>query len=145
VCHLPPKLPPASHRLGYRPRAHGRPVGARSLFFTGSVSLIGEHELARGAYLRTVPRSGNWGFYELAVHAMRADTPGALATLREIARGGARCQWRYYRDFDPNLASIRNEPEFKAVFADIERDMAQQRARLAARPKDAPLNLAGNQ
>ena len=36
--------------------------------------------------------------------------------------------WRYYRDFDPNLASIRNEPEFKAVFADIERDMAQQRA-----------------
>ena len=28
----------------------------------------------------------------------------------------------------PDLASIRNEPEFKAVFADIERDMAQQRA-----------------
>ena len=50
--------------------------------------------------------------------------------------------WRYYRDFDPNLASIRNEPEFKAIFADIERDMAQQRARLAARPKDAPLDLA---
>ena len=53
----------------------------------------------------------------------------------------ARPLWRYYRDFDPNLASIRNEPEFKAVFADIERDMAQQRARLAARPKDAPLEL----
>ena len=45
----------------------------------------------------------------------------------------------------PHLASIRNEPEFKAVFADIERDMAQQRARLAARPKDAPLDLAGKQ
>lgn len=26
--------------------------------------------------------------------------------------------------------------------ADIERDMAQQRARLAARPKDAPLELS---
>jgi hypothetical protein len=49
--------------------------------------------------------------------------------------------WRYCRDFDPALASIRNEPEFKAVFADIERDMARQRAELAARPKDAPLNL----
>ena len=47
-----------------------------------------------------------------------------------------------HRDFDPSLASIRNEPEFKAVFADIERDMARQRARLAARPKDAPLDLA---
>jgi hypothetical protein len=49
--------------------------------------------------------------------------------------------WRYDRDFDPNLASIRNEPEFKAVSADIERDMAQQRAALAARPKDSPLDL----
>ena len=48
----------------------------------------------------------------------------------------------YYRDFDPALASIRDEPEFKAVFADIERDMALQRARLAKRPKDAPLDLA---
>ena len=34
--------------------------------------------------------------------------------------------------------------EFKAVFADIEGDMAQQRARLAARPKDAPLELSAN-
>jgi hypothetical protein len=51
-------------------------------------------------------------------------------------------QWRYFRDHDPNLASIRNEPEFKAAFADIARDMAQQRARLAARPQDAPLDLA---
>jgi len=50
--------------------------------------------------------------------------------------------WRYYRDFEPTLASIRNEPEFKAIFADIERDMARQRAELAARPRDAPLDLA---
>ena len=66
----------------------------------------------------------------------------ALAALSEAQRAGWRRYWRYYRDFDPNLASIRNEPEFKAVFADIERDMARQRAALAARPKDAPLDLA---
>ena len=42
----------------------------------------------------------------------------------------------------PALASIRNGPEFKAIFADIEPDMAKQRAALAARPKDAPLDLA---
>ncbi len=66
----------------------------------------------------------------------------ALAALRDAEKAGWRGPfWRYYRDFEPNLASIRNEPEFKAVFADIERDMAQQRARLAARPKDAPLDL----
>jgi hypothetical protein len=49
--------------------------------------------------------------------------------------------WHYNRDFDPTLALIRDEPEFRAVFADIERDMARQRAELAQRPKDAPLDL----
>ena len=39
---------------------------------------------------------------------------------------------------------IRNEPEFKAIFGDIERDMAAQPARLAARPKDAPLSALAN-
>jgi hypothetical protein len=69
-----------------------------------------------------------------------ATKPHVLAALRQADMAGWRGPaWRYYRDFDPNLASIRNQPEFKAVFADIERDMAQQRARLAARPKDAAL------
>jgi hypothetical protein len=48
----------------------------------------------------------------------------------------------YFRDVELTLASIRDKPEFKAIFADIERDMAKQRAALAARPKDAPLDLA---
>jgi len=62
--------------------------------------------------------------------------------LREAEQVGWRGPfWRYYRDFDPNLASIRDEPEFKDVFADIEHDMARQRAELAKRPKDAPLDL----
>ena len=61
--------------------------------------------------------------------------------LREAEEAGYRFGWRYVRDLDPDLASIRNEPEFKAVFADIERDMARQRAELAARPKNAPLDL----
>ena len=65
----------------------------------------------------------------------------ALAALREAQKAGCRAWWRYYRDFDPALASIRNEPDFKAVFADIERDIAQQRAELAKNSKNAPLAL----
>ena len=61
--------------------------------------------------------------------------------MRAAEKAGWRGDWRYYRDFDPNLASLRDEPEFKAVFADIGRDMAAQRARLAARPTNAPLDL----
>ena len=45
------------------------------------------------------------------------------------------------RAIDPMLASIRDEPEFKAIFADIERDMARQRAELGKRPKGAPHDL----
>ena len=96
------------------------------------------------AYFRTIPRMSQgygYGISDVAIYALRGNTPKALARLREAEQAGWRGRWRYYRDFDPNLASIRNEPEFKAVFADIERDMAQQRARLAARPKDAPLEL----
>ena len=81
------------------------------------------------------------GVSDVAIHALRGETVMALAKLREAEQAGWRELWRYHRDFDPNLASIRNDPEFKAIFADIERDMAQQRARLAARPKDAPLEL----
>jgi TolB-like protein/Tfp pilus assembly protein PilF len=82
-------------------------------------------------------------FEEVSLHALRGDKAGALARLRAMRYGGW-WNWThaYHRDLNPNLASIRAEPEFKAVFADIERDMAQQRARLAARSKDAPLDLA---
>ena len=66
---------------------------------------------------------------DVAIHALRGDTIKALASLREAEQAGWRAWWRYDRDWNPKLASIRDEPEFKAVFADIERDMAQQRAR----------------
>ena len=95
--------------------------------------------------MRTIPRNGIWGlssgYTDARIYALRGEKVPALAALREAEHAGSRLFWRYYRDFDPNLASIRNEPEFKAVFANIERDMAQQRAALAARPKDAPLEL----
>jgi TolB-like protein/cytochrome c-type biogenesis protein CcmH/NrfG len=112
---------------------------------------MGENERAKvllsrtQTYLRTIPRlgSGGFGIQDVVIHTLRGETKVALARLREAEQAGWRDWWRYYRDLDPNLAAIRNEPEFKAVFADIERDMARQRAALAARPKDAPLPIAG--
>jgi TolB-like protein/Flp pilus assembly protein TadD len=92
-----------------------------------------------------MPRLGDFGYgiSDVQVHALRGDKVKALAALREAQSAGWRGPlWRYYRDFDPALDSIRNEPQFKAVFTDIERDMAKQRAALAARPKDAPLDVA---
>jgi TolB-like protein/Tfp pilus assembly protein PilF len=95
--------------------------------------------------IRSTQRMGwyGYGMLDVQIHALRGDKIRALAALREARTAGWRSfGWRYYRDFEPALASIRNEPEFIATFADIERDMARQRAALAARPKDAPLDLA---
>jgi tetratricopeptide (TPR) repeat protein len=94
--------------------------------------------------IRPLPRRGDgFGIADVQVLSLRAETGEALAALRNAEREGWRGPfWRYARDFDPALASIRDDPEFKAIFADIERDMARQRAELAARPKDAPLDPA---
>jgi TolB-like protein/Tfp pilus assembly protein PilF len=86
---------------------------------------------------------GGFGLADVQIHALRGEKSKALSALRDAVQAGWRGPvWRYYRDHDPELASIRDEPEFKAIFTDIERDMAKQRAALAARPKDAPLDIA---
>jgi tetratricopeptide (TPR) repeat protein len=100
------------------------------------------------AHVKTIARLGGLGFgiADVEVLALRGRKHEALAALRAAELAG----WRgglwplcYFRDSDPALASIRDEPEFKAVFADIARDMARQRAELAARSKDTPLALGG--
>ena len=92
-------------------------------------------------FIRTIPRLGSRATESPTCRSTpcAATSQGARSAARGEKAGWRGPFWRYYRDFDPNLASIRNEPEFKAIFADIERDMARQRAELAARPKDAPL------
>jgi hypothetical protein len=110
----------------------------RDMPLRGTPALLDASELAT----RSTPRLGflRYGVADAQIHDMRGDKAHGLAALREAEMAGWRGPaWRYYRDFDPNLASIRNEPEFNAAFAVIERDMAQQRARLAAQPKDAAL------
>jgi len=94
--------------------------------------------------IRRSPRMG-WFGYRIAdarIMAVRGQREAALSALRTAAAAGWRGPyWRYHRDFDAALDSVRQEPEFAAIFADIERDMARQRAELAKRPKDAPLDL----
>ena len=95
------------------------------------------------AVLRKMPQLGLFGYAptDAAVLALRGRKREALAALRADQQAGWRERWRYYRDVAPAFDSIRDDPEFKAIFADIERDMARQRAELAKRPKDAPLDL----
>jgi len=93
------------------------------------------------AWVLTNPRLGvrGYGIGDARIHVLRGQQREALAMLQQAERSGWRGPlWRYYRDFDPVLAPVRNDPEFKAAFAAIDRDMARQRAELAARPPGVP-------
>jgi TolB-like protein/Flp pilus assembly protein TadD len=96
--------------------------------------------------MKRTPRMSvmGYGVADAQIHALRGDRGAALAALREAAQAGWRREWRYYRDYDPAFTSIRQDPEFKAIFADIERDMARQRAALPARPAGAPNARTGS-
>jgi tetratricopeptide (TPR) repeat protein len=83
--------------------------------------------------IRQLPRLSmpGYGILDAQIHALRGDDAKALAALREAANAGWRGPfWRFYRDHDPAFDRIRNQPEFKAAFADIERDMTAQSAEL---------------
>jgi tetratricopeptide (TPR) repeat protein len=94
-------------------------------------------------HFRAIPRLGVFGsgYSNARILALRGEKAKALAALREAEQSGCRGFWRYYRDLDPALASIRDDPEFKAIFADVEREMARQHAALAAMPKSQPPGL----
>jgi TolB-like protein/cytochrome c-type biogenesis protein CcmH/NrfG len=59
-------------------------------------------------------------FTDAVLLALRGDSAGALGALRDAQQAGWRGPgWRYVRDSDPAFDSIRNRPEFKAVFDEI--------------------------
>lgn len=114
--------------------------------------LKGDGELERADLLldgcETVIQNGprmGWLGYRISdarILAVRGERRAALGALRAAELAGWRGPyWRHYRDFDAALESIRGEPGFAEIFASIERDMAVQRARLAERPPDAPLDF----
>ena len=95
--------------------------------------------------IRGLPRLGpkGYGVSDAQIFALRGQKGKALAALRAAEQAGWRGPyWRWWLSRDPGLDSVRNDPSFKAVFADIEGDMARQRAELATRPKDASMDLA---
>jgi len=108
---------------------------------TGDAELAVELLRLAETWVLSRPRRGprGYGISAARIRLLLGQQSEALAMLQQAQQSGWRGPyWRYYRDFDPVLAPVRNDPEFKAVFAAIERDMARQRAEMAARPPGVP-------
>ena len=85
-----------------------------------------------------------WYGYWLAIvriYAMQGKTDRALTALKEALDEVWHPYWWYYLEQDPSLDSIRNEPEFQAMLADVKAKMAEQLANVRAMEASGELTL----
>jgi adenylate cyclase len=82
--------------------------------------------------LRGKPRLSR-GIDDAYVCALRGDRAGAIRAIREAVKEGWRGPfWRIQLLYDRDLLALHGDPEFQAAVAEIRRDIAKQRAELAA-------------
>jgi TolB-like protein/tetratricopeptide (TPR) repeat protein len=84
------------------------------------------------AVIATKPRLGTGGYWvnDARIHAIQQRPEQALDALREAVDAGWRLHTWYYLDLDPNLEPIRGTPEFAAIDAIVEADLARQAERV---------------
>ncbi len=82
-----------------------------------------------------------WGhdIADVELHALRGEEEKALAALKARATAGMGYQWRWQLLYNPNLDSIRDTPEFAAIVAEIEADMAAQLERVREMERNGEL------
>jgi TolB-like protein/cytochrome c-type biogenesis protein CcmH/NrfG len=83
-------------------------------------------------YIQTLPRLGEagYGIADVEIYALQGDKQKALSALRQAIDEGWRTLWWYFLKRDLSLESLHGEPEFQAMIAEIETDMAAQLKRV---------------
>ena len=73
-------------------------------------------------------RVGFLGYWvsDVQILALQGKTDEAMTALRQAIDQGWRTDWRYFFYIDPNLDSIRDQPEFQVLLRQIKQDMAAQ-------------------
>jgi TolB-like protein/Tfp pilus assembly protein PilF len=102
-------------------------------------SLLSAAESEIPHWQQTEAFGSGYGFANVDLHALRGEKEKALAALREGAANGTRYMWRLQLLYNPNLDSIRDTPEFAAIVAEIEADMAEQLARVREMERNGEL------
>jgi tetratricopeptide (TPR) repeat protein len=92
-------------------------------------------------HIQTLPRLGGWGYFiaDVRIYALQGEKQKALAALRQAIDEGWRVSWWHFLKHDLSLESLHGEPEFQAMVAEIEADMAQQLARVREMERNGEL------
>ena len=82
--------------------------------------------------IESIPRlgDGHW-ITDVRIYALQQRPQLALDALREAIDDGWRVFAWYFFDHDPTLDSLRDEPEFQRMVAEVKADMANQARRVA--------------
>ena len=78
------------------------------------------------------PRLGYDGYKirDVEAHVLLGDKETALSLLRSAVNEGWRYSWRFATKNKSSLESLRNDPRFQAIVAELEAEMAMQLARV---------------
>jgi tetratricopeptide (TPR) repeat protein len=114
---------------------------ASVLFKTGEqerADLLLNRSLQR---IQTLPRLGPAGYAiaDVKIYALQGEKQKALSALRQAIDEGWRSLWWFYLKQDPILESLHDEPEYRAMVAEIEADMAEQLARVREMERNGEL------
>ncbi len=124
-----------------------KPSGASSIDLALISSKTGEQQradrLLEGSlqYIQKIPRLSlfGYGIADVQIYTLQGDKQKALSALRRAIDEGWRNFWWYYLKHDPNLESLHDEPEFQAMVAEIEADMAAQLERVREMERNGEL------
>jgi hypothetical protein len=85
--------------------------------------------------IRNVPRLGLFGYgsAEADIYALQGKSAEALSALRLAIDDGWWLHWRFWTELNPNLDSVRNEPEYGTLIGELESKMAAQLALVQTR------------
>jgi tetratricopeptide (TPR) repeat protein len=73
---------------------------------------------------------GGFGISDVEIYALLGDKEKALSTFATAVEEGWRFSWRINTEANDNLASLRNDPRYQAIVADLETDIAAQLERV---------------
>jgi TolB-like protein/Tfp pilus assembly protein PilF len=92
-------------------------------------------------FIQNRPRFGElgYGIADVEIYALQGNKRKALSALRQAIDEGWRYLWWYFLEHDPNLESLHDEPEYRAMVAEIEADMAAQLAHVREMERNGEL------